>query len=212
MKLVLDASVTLNWLNLPSQPYRGTAFRILEGIDDYITCVPTIWSLEVAHGAMRAERSGLASANALAKFSEILTSIPVVEEQRPTPLWLAGSVSLARKHGLTVYDASYLELALATNAILATFDQRLQLAANACGIPVLGPPPRLAEPQARYGSTHAHGARHSIGATQWRTRPYFTPYFVRYASTASRFSANEASSCSKARMSVSDAIATTGMP
>lgn len=194
MKLVLDASVALNWLSLPSQPFREAAFRILEGLDDYVTYVPTIWHLEVAHGAMRAERSGMASASMLTKFSEILSRVPFSEEQRPTQLWLAASVSLARKHSLTVYDASYLELALATGATLATFDQKLCAAAQTCGVSVLGPPSHLAEPLAQYGN------------------PYFTPYFVRYASTASRFSANAASSCSKARMSVSEAIATTGMP
>lgn len=194
MKLVLDASVALNWLSLPSQPFREAAFRILEGLDDYVTYVPTIWHLEVAHGAMRAERSGMASASMLTKFSEILSRVPFSEEQRPTQLWLAASVSLARKHSLTVYDASYLELALATGATLATFDQKLCAAAQTCGVSVLGPSSHLAEPLAQYGS------------------PYFTPYFVRYASTASRFSANAASSCSKARMSVSEAIATTGMP
>ncbi len=194
MKLVLDASVALNWLSLPSQPFREAAFRILEGLDDYVTYVPTIWHLEVAHGAMRAERSGMASASMLTKFSEILSRVPFSEEQRPTQLWLAASVSLARKHSLTVYDASYLELALATGATLATFDQKLCAAAQTCGVSVLGPPSHLAEPLAQYGS------------------PYFTPYFVRYASTASRCSANAASSCSKARMSVSEAIATTGMP
>lgn len=198
MKLVLDASVALNWLSLPSQPFREAAFRILEGLDDYVTYVPTIWHLEVAHGAMRAERSGMATASMLIKFSEILSRVPFSEEQRPTQLWLAASVSLARKHSLTVYDASYLELALATGATLATFDQKLCAAAQTCGVSVLGPPSHLAEPLAQYGSPYF--------------TPYFTPYFVRYASTASRFSANAASSCSKARMSVSEAIATTGMP
>lgn len=200
MKLVLDASVALNWLSLPSQPFREAAFRILEGLDDYVTYVPTIWHLEVAHGAMRAERSGMASASMLTKFSEILSRVPFSEEQRPTQLWLTASVSLARKHSLTVYDASYLELALATGATLATFDQKLCAAAQTCGVSVLGPPSHLAEPLAQYGSSYQYGS------------PYFTPYFVRYASTASRFSANAASSCSKARMSVSEAIATTGMP
>lgn len=212
MKLVLDASVTLNWLSLPSQPFRETAFRILEELDDYITYVPTIWHLEVAHGAMRAERSGMASTSVLTKFSEILNSVPIIEERRPTQLWLAGSVSLARKHGLTVYDASYLELALASGATLATFDQQLSMAAHACGVSVLGPPPGLAEPLARYGRAGDRGGVQHRSASQWRPRLHFTPYFVRYANTASRFSANEASSCSKARISVSDAIATTGMP
>ena len=106
--------------------------------------------------------------------------------------------------------------ARATGATLATFDQKLCVAAQACGIPVLGPPPHLAEPLAHYGSAAVRGFGRCRAATQWRPRPYFTPYFtpyfVRYASTASRFSANAASSCSRARMSVSEAIATTGMP
>ena len=49
MKLVLDASVALNWLGLPSQPFRDAAFRILDGLDDYATYVPTIWHLSLIH-------------------------------------------------------------------------------------------------------------------------------------------------------------------
>ena len=38
-------------------------------------------------------------------------------------------LSLARKHGLTVCDAAYLELAQRRGAILATFDEELLKAA-----------------------------------------------------------------------------------
>ena len=209
MKLVLDASVALNWLNLPEQSLRATAFRILQGLDAYTICVPAIWPLEIAHGALRAERAGMADASMLARFREILDSVSVIEESRPTQLWLSRSISLAREHRLTVYDASYLELAIAMGATLATFDQRLHGAAQACGLALLGPPPGLAEPTVRYGSLEAEGARDTF---DWRQSAYFTPYFVRYANTASRCSANDASSCNRARMSDSEAIATTGMP
>lgn len=48
MKLVLDASVALSWLQLPSQTHSGQALTILEGLIDKPALVPLIWKLEVA--------------------------------------------------------------------------------------------------------------------------------------------------------------------
>lgn len=183
MKLVLDASVALNWMNLPDQPLRTKAFRILQDLDTYSVCVPTIWPLEIAHGALRAERTGMADAGMLARFREILEAVPIIEESRPTQLWLSRSVSLAREYRLTVYDASYLELATTLGATLATFDQRLHEAAQACNLDILGIPSRLTEPIVQYGSFDAESARYSANnkadAPNWRMPDHFTPYFVR---------------------------------
>ena len=205
MKLVLDASVALSWLQLPSQTSSEQAFAILDGLNGEAVLVPHIWPLEVAQGALRVERQHQATTIMLAKFAAVLSSVPVVNESRPAVVWLAQSVSLAREHGLTVYDASYLELAQWHGATLATFDKRLAQAAHARGIVVIGDEPanRLEEPVVRYGSRPPMPCR---------PISYFTPYFVRYASTASRCSENAASSCSSARMSASDAMVTTGMP
>ena len=41
----------------------------------------------------------------------------------------ARTLTLARKHGLTIYDVAYLELAQRRGAILATFDDKLLQAA-----------------------------------------------------------------------------------
>jgi predicted nucleic acid-binding protein len=41
---------------------------------------------------------------------------------------------LARDHGLTAYDASYLDLALRTGSVLATRDAELQRAAPQAGV------------------------------------------------------------------------------
>ncbi len=49
-------------------------------------------------------------------------------------------LTLARKHRLTVYDASYLELAQRENLPLATLDQALQAAAKIAGATLLAPP------------------------------------------------------------------------
>ncbi|MGE8658505.1 MAG: type II toxin-antitoxin system VapC family toxin [Achromobacter sp.] len=119
MKLVLDASVALSWLRLPSQTCSEQAFGILDDLNGEAVLVPQIWPTEVAQGTLRVER-------------------------------------LAREHGLTVYDASYLELALWRGAALATFDKRPAQAAQASGLWVVGHEPvnRLEEPVMRYGGRH----------------------------------------------------------
>jgi predicted nucleic acid-binding protein len=47
--------------------------------------------------------------------------------------------ALAERHGLSTYDASYLELALRQGCGLITLDRALAEAANAAGIPVRSP-------------------------------------------------------------------------
>lgn len=153
MRLVLDASVALSWLQLPSQTFSAQAIAILEDLAEEPALVPVVWSLEVAQGALRIERQQQATPDMLAAFSARLNLAPVVTESRPESTWLPRSVSLARQHGLTVYDASYLELALWYGAALATFDKRLAQAAHACNVVVAGdrtPANRLESPIAQY--------------------------------------------------------------
>jgi predicted nucleic acid-binding protein len=47
------------------------------------------------------------------------------------------SIELAQRHGLTVYDASYLDLAIDVDAELATLDRQLAAAAAAEGVPLV---------------------------------------------------------------------------
>ncbi|AVC42572.1 type II toxin-antitoxin system VapC family toxin [Achromobacter ruhlandii] len=156
MKLVLDASVALSWLRLPSQTCSEQAFTILDDLNGEAVLVPQIWPMEVAQGTLRVERQQQATAAILAKFSAVLNSVPVVNESRPSTAWLPQCERLAREHGLTVYDASYLELALWRGAVLATFDKRLARAAQASGVLVVGHEPvtKLEEPFVRYGGRH----------------------------------------------------------
>lgn len=51
---------------------------------------------------------------------------------------LEGSVALADRYGLSVYDAAYLDLAIDVDAELATLDGDLRAAAEAEGVPLLG--------------------------------------------------------------------------
>ena len=50
----------------------------------------------------------------------------------------SSALHLAERHGLTVYDAAYLEIASRRKIPLATLDQELQAAAMSDGVQLLG--------------------------------------------------------------------------
>ncbi len=150
MKLVLDASVALSWLRLPSQPFHAQATDILDKLRGSSALVPAVWPLEVAQGALRAERAKVTTDDELAQFARIVRRAPIVYESRPPKRWLGSCLALARTHGLTVYDASYLELALSARVPLATFDDKLASVARTLGLELAAQTSELAEPTVRY--------------------------------------------------------------
>ena len=64
-----------------------------------------------------------------------LARLPIVVDRAPEE---AAVLTLARRHGLTVYDASYLELAQRHDAPLATLDVALTQAAQRENISLIG--------------------------------------------------------------------------
>ncbi|MEF7613729.1 type II toxin-antitoxin system VapC family toxin [Aquincola sp. MAHUQ-54] len=98
--------------------------------------VPAIWPLEVANALRNSLRRGRLDAQQLPALCETLEALEVEVEQ-PSPSPLRGVLEAAQRHGLTPYDASYLELALQRRASLATLDTQLAAAARRANIPVL---------------------------------------------------------------------------
>ena len=99
---------------------------------------PSLWRLEVANAfrsATRRRRCDEAFADeALALLGRMLIEVDGDTHQRA---W-GDTLRLSRKHGLTPYDAAYLELALRRDCALATNDAGLKAAAGAYGIEILG--------------------------------------------------------------------------
>jgi len=60
-----------------------------------------------------------------------------VDAQAEPEAWL-GTLQLAERHRLTVYDSAYLELALRRRLPLATLDRQLRAAAQSEGTELLG--------------------------------------------------------------------------
>lgn len=132
---VLDASVTLDWCFADRANPQSEAW--LDRLATARARVPTIWRLEVANVLLGAERRGVLTPADGARLLGMLDGLPIdVDATTPGRAWRE-ILSLGRTHGLSSYDAAYLDLALCTGLPLATRDSKLQAAARALGIALL---------------------------------------------------------------------------
>jgi len=133
MSLVLDCSVAMSWCF--EEEAGDYADRVLDALEEGEAFVPSVWPLEVANVLVVAERRGRLKVGESARFLELLQSLPIFVEEVSLPRATGAVLSLARELDLSVYDASYLELAMRSGVALATHDQALAKAADAAGVP-----------------------------------------------------------------------------
>ncbi len=91
---------------------------------------PSLFRYEVASATVRRCTQEPTNARALLEAFTRSLHVPV---RLVSPSWTQ-VVELAHAHGLSAYDASYLQVALSLHLPLATFDQRLGRAADELGL------------------------------------------------------------------------------
>ncbi len=129
---VLDGSITLTWGF--SDEDDANAQAILDVMPDLQAFVPGLWPLEVANALLVGERRGRTTPADVSHFLAMLGTFPItVDDETAARAWVE-TMHLARAHGLSAYDASYLELAMRLGLPLATLDAKLKLAAKAVGV------------------------------------------------------------------------------
>jgi predicted nucleic acid-binding protein len=133
MAFVLDASVAVAWGFADEE--HAIAAAVLSLIRNEEGCVPSLWWFEVRNVLIVNERRGRLRETDTALFLRNLTRLPIVVDRAPEEVAV---LTLARRHGLTVYDASYLELAERHAAPLATLDATLAQAAQRENISLIG--------------------------------------------------------------------------
>jgi len=84
---------------------------------------------------MRMRRKRITRADA-EDFLDSLKGLPI---RLTDPLSYDAVFTLADRHGLTVYDAAYLDLALCEGLRLASLDKELILSANRSGVELFRP-------------------------------------------------------------------------
>lgn len=130
-ELVIDASVAAALLLDDEREPR--ADKALEHMKTKGAIAPLLWQLETRNALLAAERRGSLSQHEVQKRLEALNGLPI---QTKEPSDLQTAFDLARSHGVSLYDALYLELAKRENAELATLDKALGRAAVAEGVPL----------------------------------------------------------------------------
>lgn len=126
MPFVLDASVAVCWaFEDEDHPTAALALRRIR-IDEAV--VPALWWLELRNALLSNERRGRLTEADCATFLRDLSRLPVTVHGAPDE---AGVLGMARRHRLSVYDASYLDLARRMGLALATLDAELARAAQA---------------------------------------------------------------------------------
>jgi predicted nucleic acid-binding protein len=129
---VIDASMALAWLFERQQPKDiEQANRLLGACGESPWWVPSIWHLEVANALLVAERRSVLPRAESDCFLARLSSLPILTDTDPLQARRTRTMTLARDHGLSSYDATYLELAQRLGATLASFDHKLNQAASA---------------------------------------------------------------------------------
>ena len=121
-RIVLDASVTLSWCFPDEQtPLSLQVLDRLKAGDEAV--VPFFWSVEVLNALLVGERRGRISPAQTAAFLDTLSVLtPLIDYA--TLEHINGPIqNICRAHGLTPYDALYVELAMRGRCPLATQDE-----------------------------------------------------------------------------------------
>ncbi len=133
---VLDASVTLAWA---FREELNTYTRgVLKRLQQSQAWVPSLWPLEVANALLVAERRGRLNRGEMQRFLTFLQELPIAVEPLLRSRAFGDLIPLAREQGLSVYDATYLDLAMRLALPLATQDGALRAAASRVGVAIFG--------------------------------------------------------------------------
>lgn len=136
MSVVVDASLTLAWY-FDDETTPATD-AILDRVSEAGAVVPVLWRLEVANAFQSALRRKRISADYRDASLAALALLPItVDADTDTYAWTT-TLRLAERFGLTIYDATYLELAQRRSLPLATLDTALREAAPALDVTLLG--------------------------------------------------------------------------
>jgi predicted nucleic acid-binding protein len=131
-EIVIDASVALAWC-FPDEA-SDYADSVLFAVEDQSVIVPAIWALEVANALLVGERRKRIRPLEIRRFVELVSGLSIVEDRQLFSNTVGNVLPLAKEHGLSAYDAAYLDVAARRDIPLATLDSTLEKACIAVGI------------------------------------------------------------------------------
>ena len=130
---VLDASTAVAWAFEDEDD--PAADRIADLMVDGFAVVPALWHVELANALALGMRRDRIDSEGAERFLSLLEALDIRTDAVVPD---AGRLAVAAvQHGLTAYDATYLQLAHERTLPLATRDRALATAATSAGITVI---------------------------------------------------------------------------
>lgn len=129
---IVDASVAIAWI-IPQEHTNQSEILLAKALEEDIIA-PLIWPFEIMNGLLMAERRRRIEPNRVDEGLELLKELEIDLVSQAAEKEI---LQLARKFGLSVYDAAYLDLAAKTELPLASFDRELITAAKLAKVEIL---------------------------------------------------------------------------
>ena len=126
---IADSSVGVAWA-VASQASPVTDHLLEQVASGVPLVVPALWPFEVANSLLVLARRKRILAPERQRAAEALARLPLIVDDEGPRLAFSRISELADEHALSVYDASYLELALRRRLPLASRDEALCRAAH----------------------------------------------------------------------------------
>ena len=135
MSLVLDNSIALAWCFEDEQT--DAIMALLDRVAREGAMVPQLWPIEAINGLLTAERRGRIGHETRQRLAGFLQALPIQTDDETAGRCWTTTATIAERHRLTAYDATYLELAMRLGLPLATQDTALFAAAQTVGVALL---------------------------------------------------------------------------
>jgi predicted nucleic acid-binding protein len=130
--IVLDASITVSWLL-----NEGSASHLESVLATDRVIVPSHWTVEVGHAILKALRRKTIRQEQLIGIASDLDGLSISIQPPIDVAAIVPLLNFAWEHGLTMYDAAYVQLARNRTAKLATLDKAMGQTAAKLGIEML---------------------------------------------------------------------------
>ena len=133
-RCVLDTSAALAMIF--SDERQPADLQLLREIGVEGAVVTGLWHLEIANVVLMTERRKRIDRAERRRVMSELADLPLAIDDRNSDFAWTETMTLAERHDLTVYDASYLELCVRIRLPLATRDKALQRAMSTLGLTI----------------------------------------------------------------------------
>ena len=134
--VVIDASIASAWCFPDEQTHYTRAVLQAVSSSAVDSVAPRLWAYEIRNSVLMGIRRGRITKPDSEQF---LLSLNELNVRLSEPASYDEVFSLAQEHGLTVYDAAYLDLAIRESLPLASLDGQLVRAAQKVGIQLFQP-------------------------------------------------------------------------